>query len=160
MLWIRSHTGDQRARKIADRHYNRQKIGNPKFVPPGRSLVLLDLAGTALWITSYPYAEYVRHAWAGAFVCSAFRNEGQFLSSDLIIDAVRCTRHKWPDIPDLGMITFVDQSKVRPKQNPGYCYLKAGFIVAGKTKKGLIALQLLKNKFPSAAVPLNGPGLI
>jgi len=67
VLWQLSHRADPKARDIADRHYNRQKIGTPQFVPPGRCLVLFgeSATGRALWITSWPFAEYVRHAWAG-----------------------------------------------------------------------------------------------
>ena len=102
----------------------------------------------AFWVTSYPFAEYVRHAWGGAFVCSAFRNEGAHLSSELIRDAVAATLIKWP-APPLGMITFVDTSKVRRKRDFGYCYLKAGFKAVGKTKGGLLAFQMLPEEMPA-----------
>ena len=98
-------------------------------------------------------AEYVMHAWAGAWICSAFRNEGAGLSSSLITSAVACTRQIWGEPPDMGMITFVDQTKVKPKANPGYCYLRAGFKSAGHTKGGLIALQLLPADMPQKAEP-------
>lgn len=59
MRWHISDRADPRARVIADRHYNRQKIGTPQFVPPGRCLVLLTEKADALWITSFPFAESV-----------------------------------------------------------------------------------------------------
>lgn len=144
-LWKIRHRACQECREIADRHYNRQKIGSPQFVPPGRCLVLLHTSptGKALWVTSWPFAEYVKHAWAGAWVCSCFRNESATLSSNLIRAAVIETAIKWP-VPDLGMITFVDTSKTRRKRDPGRCYRKAGFVPAGMTKGGLVALQLPK----------------
>ena len=61
--WILSHRANPVAREIADRHYNRQKIGAPQFVPPGRCVVLR--AHRALWVTSWPFREYVKHAWGG-----------------------------------------------------------------------------------------------
>ena len=150
--WTLSHRAHAPAREMADRHYSRQKPGTPQFVPPGRNIVLLG--PKALWVTSWPFAEYVRHAWAGAFVCSIFRNEGgPIRSSDLIRHALACTRWKWPDMPDLGMVTFVDTSKVRPKKDPGYCYLCAGFKRVGKTKGGLAALQILPEDFPEPLAP-------
>lgn len=152
MRWSLSHRADPAARMIADRHYNRQKIGTPQFVPPGRCLVLL--ADPALWVTSWPFAEYVKHAWAGAWVNSAFRNEGAGLSSELIREAVAATRWYWPDVPELGMVTFVDRSKVRPKRDFGRCYRRAGFDVAGETKGGLLALQLLPDSMPDPDPPL------
>ena len=35
MIWQKSHRADPRACAIADRHYSRQKIGSPQFMPPG-----------------------------------------------------------------------------------------------------------------------------
>lgn len=147
-MWIVSHRADPVARAIADRHYNRQKIGAAQFVPPGRCLVLVSTTADALWITSWPFATYVQHAWAGAWVCSAFRNEGGTLSSALIVAAVAATRARWGDTPDLGMITFVNAAKVRRKRDPGRCFLRAGFQRVGETQGGLIALQLLPAEMP------------
>jgi hypothetical protein len=152
MHWQLSHRADKRALPLADRHYNRQKIGSPQFVPPGRCIVLgLEVAGqydyVALWVSSWPFAEYVRHAWAGAWVCTMFRNESSVLSSELIREAVAITRGRW-DVPELGMITFVDRSKVRHKRDFGRCYRRAGFKPCGFTKGGLVALQLLPVDMP------------
>lgn len=147
-MWRLAHRFHERARVIADRHYNRQKIGSPQFVPPGRCVVLLEEeGGEALWVTSWPFAEYVRHAWAGAWVNSLFRNESRWLSSMLIRDAIAVTRGIW-EPPPLGIVTFVDASKVKRKRDPGYCYLKAGFENVGKTQGGLVALQMLPAAMP------------
>lgn len=145
MMWELSHRADQRARVIADRHYNRQKIGSPQFVPPGRCFVLYN--PKALWVTSWPFAEYVKHAWAGAWINSCFRNEGAGLSSELIRQAIAATRCKW-DPPDLGIVTFVDASKIRHKRDPGRCYIRAGFRRVGETKGRLIAFQMLPDDMP------------
>jgi hypothetical protein len=135
-LWTTSWRADPKARAFADRHYNRQSIGSDQFVPPGRCLVLKR--DDAFWVTSWPFAEYVKHAWPGAWVCSAFRNEGSHLSSDLIRAAVAATRWQWDDVPDLGMVTFVDPAKVRRKRDPGRCFLRAGFRNVGETAGGLV----------------------
>ena len=153
MLWAISHRADKEVRPLADRHYNRQKVGSPQFVPPGRCLVLKTEGVCAFWVTSWPYAQFVKHAWAGAFVCSAFRNEGKHLSSRLIRHALACTRWKYPEIPELGMVTFVDICETRLKTHPGYCYRKAGFKEVGATKGGLVALQLLAEDFPEPEPP-------
>lgn len=152
MRWTLSHRADPNAAALADRHYNRQKIGSPQFVPPGRCLVLYARteAGEAFWITSWPFAEYVKHAWAGAWVCSAFRNEGAGLSSELIREALAASLDYFGHAPPLGMVTFVDASKVRSKRDPGYCYLKAGFSQAGFTKGGLVALTIQPHEMPKA----------
>ena len=138
--WVRSHRFDPLALPLADRHYNRQKIGSPQFVPPGRCLVLLTPEADAVWVTSWPFPEYVRHAWPGAWVCSIFRNESQTLASELITSAVAATVAEWP-MPELGMITFVNAGRVRHKRDPGRCFLRA---VASRrsvsTAGGLLAL--------------------
>jgi len=50
--------------------------------------------------------------------------------------------------PDLGIVTFVNTAKVKPKRHPGYCYIRAGFNVCGETKGGLLALQLIPDAMP------------
>jgi len=140
-FWYRTTRADDETRKIADRHYNRQKVGSPQFVPPGRCLVLRTASADAFWVTSYPYAEFVNHAWAGAWVCSAFRNESAALSSEMIVEAVALPRAEW-ETPDLGMVTFVNTDKTRRKRDPGRCYRKAGFVEVGQTVGGLVALQM------------------
>jgi hypothetical protein len=148
MRWRQSDRADPEARRLADAHYNRQKPGAPQFVPPGRCLVLKCVG--AFWVTSWPFAEFVKHDWAGAWMCSAFRREPEcaHLASDLIRDAVAATRWYYGDPPPQGMVTFVDASKVRRKRDPGRCYRRAGFVEAGRTKGGLVALQLLPGAMP------------
>jgi hypothetical protein len=160
--WSMSHRADPRALPLADRHYNRQKPGTPQFVPPGRCVVLLSPAtgpATALWVSSWPFAEYVRHAWAGAWMCSCFRNEGAGLSSELIREAIAVTRSIWGDPPPLGMVTFVDADKTRRKRDPGRCYVRAGFKPCGMTKGGLHALMLAPEAMPEARTAATEPGL-
>jgi hypothetical protein len=155
---VLSHRCDPRARPLADRHYNRQSIGADGFVPPGRCLVLLTPDAGALWVTSYPFAEYVRHRWAGAWVCSLFRRESGPTASSLIREAVAATRWRWPDVPALGMVTFVDREEVRPtmvrgKRSWGWTYLRAGFREVGETQGGLLALQLAPEDMPEPEAP-------
>jgi hypothetical protein len=156
MNWNISHRADPAAVAIADRHYNRQKIGSPQFVPPGRCIVLLQ--DQAVWVTSWPYAEYVKHAWAGAWVNSIFRKEGDGIASEMIRDAVACTRFFW-EPPELGLITFIDPRKVKPTMRRGvptwgYSYIKAGFHYAGMSKGGLLCYQLIPADMPSATLPI------
>jgi hypothetical protein len=145
---------------LADRHYNRQKPGTPQFVPPGRCLVLLTPEADALWVTSWPFARYVKHAWAGAWVNSLFRNESRYRASDLIRQAVAATRWHWPQVPPTGLITFIDRRQVRPtrvrgEQVYGWTYRKAGFRECGETKGGLLAMQLLPCDMPSPTPPVS-----
>src|SRR5262249_25458063 len=95
MNWHISNRADPQALPIANRHYNRQKPDSPQFVPPGRCLVLLTQNNDAIWVSSWPFAEYVKHQWGGAWLCSLFRNESPVLSSVLIREAVAATRWWW-----------------------------------------------------------------
>lgn len=159
MRWCASHRFDPAAARLADRHYNRRAVGSPQFAPTGSCCVFVTDCGRAFWITSYPLGEYVRHAWPGAWICSAFRSEGAGVASDLILQAVAATRAHYGDPPPLGMITFVDREKVRPTlvrgaKVWGWSYLKAGFVIAGETKGGLLALQM-----PPEAMPGPSPAM-
>ena len=149
--WEKSHRADKRALKLADRHYNRQKPGTSQFVPPGRCIVLWQEG--AVWVTSWPYAQYVKHAWAGAWINSLFRRESGGLASELIRQAIAVTRYFWPETSGLGIVTFVNADKVRRKRDPGRCYLRAGFKNVGKTKGGLLAFQLLPENMPEPIEP-------
>ncbi len=152
-MWRRSHRADRPSRLIADRHYNRQKVGTTQFVPPGRCLVLRSDDDLSLWVTVWP--KFAQHDWVGAWMNTCFRREGgEHQASTMIRAAVAATLSLWPDPPDQGMVTFVDRSKVRSKRNPGYCYLKAGFTHVGFTRKGLWVLQMLPEEMPDPLAAL------
>jgi hypothetical protein len=88
-------------------------------------------------------------------VNSLFRNESDHLSSELIREAIAATLWKWPEPPTLGIVTFVDASKVRHKRDPGRCYTKAGFTrLKETTKGGLVVLQMLPEDMPEPSAPL------
>jgi hypothetical protein len=158
MLWRLSYRAEPAAAHLADRHYNRQKIGAPQFVPPGRCLVLLDEKETSLWVTSWAFPEFVKHRWPGAWINSLFRREDGALPSDLIRDAISATRWAYGEPPSLGMVTFIDRDKVRPRRaGYGRCYLKAGFEEDGETEGGLLALRMKPEKMPQARAPHSGP---
>lgn len=151
--WRPSDRYDPAAVALADRHYNRQKPGTPQFIAPGTHLALIAADKTALWVTRWP--KYSQHAWRGAWENTLFRKEGSGLASEMIRHAVAHTRAKWPRVPALGMVTFVNASKVR-STNPGYCYLMAGFRHVGFTKGGLHVFQMLEAWDMPAAVPVPG----
>lgn len=161
MMWELSHRADPRGAAIADRHYSRQKIGSPQFMPPGGCCVLYAGSpdnGQALWGTSTPFAEYVKHAWPGAWMCSIFRNEGAGVASELIRDAVSATRAIVGEPPAYGMLTFIKRSAVRPtcvrgEETWGWTYRRAGFREVGETKGGLLAFQLLPEDMPDPQFP-------
>ncbi len=146
--WRPSWRADPRGAALADRHYTRRRVGSKQFVPPGRCLVLITPCARAVWVTHFPFRRYVKHRWAGAWICSLFRNEGAGLSSALIRSAVRETIEHYGEIPWRGMVTFVAAEKVR-SANPGYCFKLAGFRNVGARKDaGHVALQLHPSRMP------------
>ena len=152
-MWCLSNRADHRAVQLADRRYNRQKPGTRQFVPPGRCLVLLTEDAGALWVTSWPFAKYVKHGWRGAWVISRFRRDSGPLACILIREAVAATRAVWGEPPAIGLVTFINADKVRHKRDIGRCYLRAGFEPDGKTKGGLLVFRLRPEKMPQADPP-------
>jgi hypothetical protein len=154
--WTLSHRFDVAALPLADRHYNRQKPGSPQFVPPGRCVVLL--ADSALWVTSWPFPQYVKHQWPGAWVNSLFRRESGPEASSLILEAVAASRWFFGEPPMLGLVSFVDPKRVRPTYRRGlpiygYCYMKAGFDRDDDTVGGLWTWRLRPERMPPAEAP-------
>ena len=148
-----THQYDSRAARLADRHYSRQKPGTAKFTPPGRKLVLVTEDASAVWVTSWPFAEYVHRDYKDAWICTIFRNESPLLSSNLIREAVAITRWKYGEPPASGMITMVDPHKVQA-EIPGWCFRRAKFHHVGETKRaGLLILQLTPARMPAPASP-------
>ena len=159
MVWQLSNRADPDCLPLADRHYNRQKIGSPQFVPPGRCLVFK--ADGAVWTTSWPFAQYVKHAWAGAWVNSLFRKECAGEASQFIRDAVAASRAVW-EPPDLGIVSFIDPSKVFARKMRGrlciaISYFEAGWKHVGYTKDGLWVMQQLPHEMPEAEPAHAGP---
>jgi hypothetical protein len=156
VIWELSNRFDGDCLPLADRHYSRQKPGTPQFAPPARTYVLK--APGAVWVTSWPFEEYTHHQWAGAWINSMFRKECDGEASQFIREAIAATRHHWPEVPVLGMVSFIDPLHVQPRmvrKRPtwAHCYFKAGFRHVGYTKGGLWAMQILEADMPEAEPP-------
>ncbi|WP_236342448.1 hypothetical protein [Paenibacillus plantiphilus] len=122
---------------LADRHYSRQTIGADMFCRPGRNLVLRTAMGDAVWVTWSGIRDDGLQAWE----CTIFRNESDYLSSNMVRAAVTATIAQWGQPPPDGIITYVDADKVR-SINPGCCFKAAGWRQIGRSKRrGLILLQ-------------------
>lgn len=156
MYWALSYRADRAALPLANRHYSRQTPESGQFVAPGRCVVLTGLRADALWVSLWQRADFVHHAWPGAWLCSLFRNESAELSSCLIRQAVAATRFAWPRVPPQGMVTFVDPARVRRKRDPGRCFIRAGFRPCGATKGGLLAFRLRPADMPVPEPPVFG----
>jgi hypothetical protein len=157
--WHLSHRASPRGARLADRHYSRQKPGTPQFVKPGRCVVLITPDQKNLWVTSWPFAEFTKHKWAGAWECSLFRTEGDDLDSELNRQAVAATRAVFGDPPELGFISFIDPKKVRPvvvRGLPtfGYSWRAAGWKYVGVTQDGKLTFQMTPDRMPKPAPPV------
>lgn len=126
-------------------------------MPPGSCRVLVASNSKAVFGLSFPDPQYVGHEWAGAWICSIFRNESAGpLASDMIRQAMAIfqTDYGYGVPPALGCVTFVDPKKVRGvlvrgERVKGFCFWKAGFRLVGETKRrGFLAYQLLPQDMP------------
>jgi hypothetical protein len=157
--WMLAHHFHPAAVRLADLHYSRRasSVGTPQMMPPGRKLVMVTEAGDAVFGVSWPFPELVAHDWPNSWLCTIFRRQPECptLASSLIREALAVCRWKWPDVPELGMITFVNAKKVgKPGDNPGYCFLKAGFHRVADSRTGLVTLHLPPAEMPEPAMPL------
>ena len=140
MLWDVVTKADSRAVALADDHYSRQTPGSREIGPPGQKLVLLSSDHTAVWGSHRPapWTGIQRMDGFTGHNCFIFRNIGPTLSSALIWEAVGITALRWGVAP---FLTYVAVDHVR-SNNPGYCYIKAGFVRVGyrdQTKLGRMA---------------------
>lgn len=153
-FWQLSDRADPVANRIAKRHYNCQSPDSDQWVKPGACLCLRTESGDAVWSSSFPLAEWTKHAWAGAWENTTFRNESPHRASDMIREAVAITVHVWGRPPPLGMLTLVDPAAVAAKSDPGHCYIIAGFRPAGVTLSGKLAFLLAPERMPDPRPPL------
>lgn len=141
--WIAVKDGDPRAVALYRRHYS---CNNPKadlvrfgFSGNGASLILLTLDCRALFC--WRYQELYQRDGQQGVNCSIFRNESDYLSSDLIKDACEWAYRKWGF---QRLYTYVNPDKVNHKRDPGRCFIRAGWQKLNhKSTKGLILLEKL-----------------
>lgn len=140
IIWLEIKDGNGTARKLFDRHYSRRRYRDgrkPKlFVGPGEKVVLMTPDQSALFV----WRKFKSADNQQGVNCAIFRNEGNRLSSDLILEAEKIAWGKWPNE---RLYTYINAKKIR-SSNPGYCFLQAGWRKCGITKvHGLIVLEKL-----------------
>ena len=129
-VWLEVKDGDPSGRSLFRRHYSYRpyKDGrNPAlFVGPGEKMVLLtpDCRGLFVW------RKFINSDGQYGVNCAVFRNEGAGLASDLIREADRMAWERWPGERHY---TYVNPKRVK-SDNPGYCFLRAGWRRCGLTK--------------------------
>lgn len=135
--WIEIRDGDIDVRQIYNRHYSRRRYADGrqprKVVGPGEYCLLV----TAQLDAIFAWRKFISMDRQEGVNCAIFRNEGELLSSMLILEAEIWALERWGP----GRVyTYVNPKKVR-SSNPGCCFKKAGWRVCGKTKRGLIILE-------------------
>ena len=142
-MWIPVTRFDRRAVAIYERHYSCRHYADGRkrtqFAPPGSPLCLLTPTCDALfgWVRN----SVERYDHQTGINCFVFRNEGYWLSSELIVEADDMAWAKWPDEP--RHFTYVDPQAVASR-NPGYCFLRAGWRRCGKSKNGLLIMERVR----------------
>ena len=137
--WCGVKDGNQIALEMYNRHYSayHYKDGRVRklFCGPGEKMVLLTVNYDALFV----WRKFIDASGQSGVNCAVFRNEGNTLSSVLIMEAVELARKRWPQ---QRFYTYVNPRKIR-STNPGYCFQKAGWKKCGITKGGLLIFELI-----------------
>jgi len=137
--WYAIKDGDPRGRDLMRRHYSAihyKDNRNPRlFVGPGEKMVLLAADCKALFI----WRKFIDGSGQLGVNCACFRNEGEELSSSLILEAEQLAWQRWPGE---RLYTYVSPRKIL-SCNPGYCFKMAGWKQCGTTKGGLVILEKL-----------------
>ena len=131
-VWIPIQDGDGRGYGLYRRHYSclNKSPRIRQFTGPGECLALMTPEQNALFVWD---KKLIRDDSQYGLNCAVFRNEGQRLSSDLVLAAEECAEAKWGKC---RMFTYVDPKKV-VSANPGYCFKVAGWKHIGESVKGL-----------------------
>jgi hypothetical protein len=134
--WFAIKDGDPRGRAMANRHYSARHYRHKKprlFVGPGEKMILMTSDSQAL----FAWRKFISDNQQTGINCAIFRNEGPYLSSELIQEAEQLAWERWPNE---RLYTYVNPTRIR-SCNPGYCFKKAGWINCGTSKSGLIILE-------------------
>lgn len=134
--WQGFKDGNEEAIAIFERHYTARELEDRKlFVGPGDKTVLMTADRTAL----FAWRKFIDDSGQQGINCAVFRNEGPLLSSGLIREASAIAWERWPG---QRLYTYVNADEIL-SDNPGYCFLMAGWEKCGTTKSGLIILEAL-----------------
>jgi len=145
--WYQTTCFDKRASLLCDRHYSRKilrpsAVGQRQFAI-AKSLVLVTLDYSAIWVTCWPAVE-ARNDGQDIWLNQIFRNESTIRSSELIAEAVQISRWRWmPALPVNGMISYIDTRHTQ-SDVAGYCYRRSTprWYKRGTTTKALSILSL------------------
>jgi hypothetical protein len=104
-------------------------------MPPGQTIILLGPQAVFGWWRPAPQSGLSSMNGLDGWTCTIFRNEGNLLSSELILDAEKAIREFGYDCGPDGLLTYVWDSRIR-SSNPGFCFKKAGWKRKGRSADG------------------------
>lgn len=141
--WYGIKDGDPRGRDMLNRHYSAHLYKDGRrprlFVGPGQKMVLMTSDSKAIFV----WRKFISDDGQDGVNCAVFRNEGNYLSSELIKEAALIAWQRWPGE---RLYTYVNPHKVR-SINPGCCFIKAGWHKCGETKvHKLLIFELLPSR--------------
>jgi hypothetical protein len=132
---------DRRALALYERHYSAYQYADERernqFVSPGQYVALMTATLDALFV--WHRSLLPRRDKQEGVNCAVFRNEGDVLSSTLILEAMTIAQQRWGLT---RLFTYVNGDKVR-STNPGYCFRKALWEPCGKSSTGLLIFEWL-----------------
>ena|SRR5436190_942412 len=143
MYWVKVQDGNEIAFDIFTRHYTfrkwrpRKGLNGKRMAGPGETIVLIGKDHKALFI--WKKQKYSQDGQTG-INCAVFRNESEFLSSELLMQAETIAAARWPGE---RLFTYVNATKIK-STNPGYCFKVCGWQKIGISKaRKLIILEKL-----------------
>lgn len=141
-IWLQVRDGYGPALMLHSRHYSKyhykDKRKVSRFVGPGERIVLITANEDALFV----WRKFKDASGQKGINCSIFRNESDFKSSQLILEAEKFASERWPGE---RFYTYVNPKKIK-STNPGYCFKIAGWTECGKTaKRKLIILEKINS---------------
>lgn len=144
--WFSVSRADPRLYALYKRHYSADKNapwrrpGNTECSGPGTPLCLLTVAGDAGFIWLRKTAP--RLDGQEGVCCTLFRNEGPYLSSELIREADQLAWARWPGA---RLFTYIDPRRVASGA-PGWCFIRARWRRVGQSRRGLLLFEKLPPK--------------
>lgn len=137
--WTEVYDANPTAFTLFRRHYSFRRNRNlldTRIAGPGEKMLLLTGDARALFV----WRKFISKDQQDGVNCAVFRNESEFLSSNLILAAMQLAWQRWPGA---RLYTYVNPRKVH-SANPGYCFKRAGWRRCGITKtRKLVVLECL-----------------
>lgn len=127
---------DAGVRALVTRHYSVKRPHSASWWSPAKTLCLTNADRTIVFVWQAPNPEYRRDGQIG-YNCSLFRNEDTRLSSEVILEAEGIVVELWGRA---RLYTYVDATKIQ-SENPGYCFIKAGWKRIGQSKSGKLLFE-------------------